>query len=118
MSWFQQNPEQGKLIFDFMPTQRAGQRSWMDGLVPMDDFVLAPGDDARRVMFLDVGGGAGHQSFALRTSHPELKGRVVVQEIDHMAALIDRAALQAHDVQAVAHDMFAGPCERGAIPLL
>ena len=82
--WITQNPTTAKIFFDYMQVQRADQWSWLDQpQAPLKYFKLSESDAAKgRPMFVDVGGGAGHQCIALREKHPQLKGRVILQEVD------------------------------------
>lgn len=85
--WIQTHPDFAKAVFDFMPLQRLDQVSWMDqpDLISLKDFEISEDDIQKgRPMFVDVGGGAGHQCIALRARRPELKGRVMFQDIDAM----------------------------------
>lgn len=100
----------------FMTAQRATQASWTSTF-PMQNLCLSEEDAAHdRVLFVDVGGSAGHQCQSLRASHPDLKGRVVLQDVAGVIARLDTAALAEQGIEAAAHDFFTPqpPSVRGA----
>lgn len=55
-----------------------------------------------QVFFVDIGGGIGTQSVALRAKYPGLKNRVIVQDIPDTVA----QAIPHPDVETVAQNFF------------
>ncbi|TVY30376.1 Demethylsterigmatocystin 6-O-methyltransferase [Lachnellula hyalina] len=54
------------------------------------------------VVFVDVGGGIGHQCAALREKYPQLRGRVQVQDLEHFIA----QKVKHEGVEGRAHNIF------------
>ena len=75
--------------------------TWLD-VYPLKDRVRGLNLTADAPLFVDLGGGLGHQCIALRERFPELSGRVILQEIP---ATLPQAI--AHDkVEHMAQDFF------------
>lgn len=99
------DPERAAAAFGYMASQRDGMRSWMDTPAYAVDLRLSQSDlDTDRILFVDVGGGSGHQCLALRQKLPELKGKMVLQEAPVMIGLIDREAFFTNNIIPLAHD--------------
>ena len=92
-----------------MATQHIDQQSWIHNpeLFPVKDFTL-PSNDQDRVLMVDVGGGGGHQCIALRRAHPELEGRIVLQDLPGTIAVADQETLKDLHIEPQAHD-FTSP---------
>ena len=80
-------PQHRKDIDEYLAVRRNGLNQWYE-MFPMAS-VLGPNArrDPEAVLFVDVGGGKGHEARNLREAHPELSGRLVLQELPSM---IDR----------------------------
>ncbi|KAI0599795.1 S-adenosyl-L-methionine-dependent methyltransferase [Biscogniauxia sp. FL1348] len=72
--------EQPELMADFnlwMTEQHQGQKTWLD----VFDFVgHVNGSSVDTVVFVDVGGGLGQQCALLKRTHPQVPGRVILQD--------------------------------------
>jgi hypothetical protein len=55
------------------------------------------------VLVVDIGGGAGHDLLGFKERHPELKGRLVLEELPYM---IDRVVGKLDGVELVGHDFY------------
>lgn len=93
-------------FIEFMKSQRATQRSWMETFPR--ELMASGAADEERALFVDVGGATGHQCITLRQQWPELKGRVVVQDQQDMIARLDRTSIDGLKIEAQVHDFF-GP---------
>lgn len=60
-----------------MTAQHDRQMTWLDVL---DFRELAKGVTAERTVFVDIGGGIGHQCALLKSKIPDLTGEVVLQD--------------------------------------
>ncbi|KAI9711458.1 MAG: hypothetical protein M1820_002021 [Bogoriella megaspora] len=98
--WFEQNPINARFFNAWMTQQRFGQAQWLDGF-PFQD-IVGKGSDATKPLFVDVGGGIGHQCQALLSRFPDLAGRVVLQDQPSVLA----EALQIEGVESVPLDFF------------
>lgn len=57
--WFAEHPDHAHEFNLFMTAQRFGDEFWLDG-IPFESIVL-DGADPEAPLFVDVGGGIGHQ---------------------------------------------------------
>jgi demethylsterigmatocystin 6-O-methyltransferase len=90
-----------------MEAHKAASPTWMNGSVPITDFQLSDAEVSDgRVMAVDIGGGAGHQMLALRRAFPELKGRLVVQDVALMIDQVDRTQAAASGLEPMVHDFY------------
>jgi demethylsterigmatocystin 6-O-methyltransferase len=95
-----------------MSTRSAEMESWLS-VYPLAQHVTS--SEPEDVIFVDVGGGVGHQCAALREKYPELTGRVIVQDLGHS---IDGQHI-ATGVEGMAHDFFhTQPVKGMKIPIL
>ncbi|KAH0158917.1 O-methyltransferase, partial [Aureobasidium melanogenum] len=75
---YQTKPELFAHFNRFMSVQRLGMPTWLD-VYPYQE--LANNTPSGEPLFVDVGGGFGHQSIALRERIPDAPGRIIVQDI-------------------------------------
>ena len=82
-----------------MAAQRHGMPTWLD-VYPVEKKInhLSP----EKPLFVDIGGGLGHQSIALRKRFPQLSDRVILQDIPQ--TLIH--AIQDENVEIMEYDFF------------
>lgn len=106
--WYPQQPELFAHFNRFMAVQREGMPTWLDAYPFLERSAgLAPG----QALFVDVGGGIGHQSVALRRALPaSVAGRIVVQD---QPAVVGQAIPQ-DGVEQMAHDFFGAQPVEGA----
>jgi len=81
--WLEANPDlNDDYFFEWMASQRDGMPTFFDVI----DFgkELAQGADDSTVLFVDIGGAAGHQCVAFKAKYARLKGRVVLQDLPHV----------------------------------
>ena len=115
MAYLSKHPEKAAATNTFMADHRADAPTWMDGSLAIDDLRLSQEDlKNNRIMFVDVGGGAGHQCFALRKAFPELEGEMIVQDVSVMIGLVDKDAASAAGITAMAHDFYTPQPVKGA----
>ncbi|KAI9655761.1 MAG: hypothetical protein M1821_005196 [Bathelium mastoideum] len=105
--WVQTKPDNFKHFHQYMAVQRMGMPTWLD-VYPYQKHAqdLAPD----RPLFVDVGGGLGHQSVALRERLPEVKNRIIVQDqppvLEH--------AIKHPGVETMPHDFLQPQSVKGA----
>ena len=97
--WVQTKPALLNYFGKWMAAQRQGMPTWLDFYAYQE---AAKGLDPERPFFVDVGGGFGHQSLALREKLPGLKNRIVVQD---MAPVLEHA-IKHPGVETMAHDFW------------
>ncbi|GJD03197.1 hypothetical protein ColKHC_12022 [Colletotrichum higginsianum] len=83
------------------PSSRAPDGDWLAAL-PVDKEVAQwQASDPERVLFVDIGGGMGHQCLRLRERYPDTPGRVIVQDMPITIGRIPKP--MPHGVEAMAH---------------
>ena len=117
MTYLQENPDKAHWTFQYMAAHKSDLPTWMDGSIPsiIDDLKLSPSDlDKGRTMFVDIGGGAGHQCANLRRAFPELKGKMVVQDVPVMIDMVDKEQAASIDLEHMVHDFWTPQPVKGA----
>jgi demethylsterigmatocystin 6-O-methyltransferase len=114
--WRKHNPKNASAGQRFMAAQRMGQRSIWDGQTAMDDFKLSDEDlQNDRVMMCDVGGGQGHQCMELRKHQPDLRGRIVTEDLPMIQDMIsNREELESSGITLQNHNFMQEQPVRGA----
>lgn len=82
----------------FMEAQFASLPTWLDVIDFEKEYAKHAGPETP--IFVDVGGGAGQQCVALRKRFPNLKGRVVLQDLP---SVLDKA-ITGDDVEKMGYD--------------
>lgn len=77
--WAETHPLEKNAFHHFMEEHIANLPHWLDAFDFRDEFGAGLTDDD--VAFVDIGGSIGHQCEALRRRHPNLKGRVILQDL-------------------------------------
>ncbi|KAL4987996.1 S-adenosyl-L-methionine-dependent methyltransferase [Aspergillus falconensis] len=104
--WMPQHPKHMKSLGHLMALQRP--TVWVDHFPVLEQLGEFPGTD--RTLMVDIGGGFGQQSKALRSKWPSLEGRIIVQDMPQTLA----GAEPAEGVEFVAHDFFQPQPVQGA----
>lgn len=86
-----------------MASRREPELSWLS-VYPVQERLGDDGDGCRpsRPLYVNIGGGIGHQCAQFRERYPDVPGRVVLQDLPHSIA----AALPTPGVENMAHDFF------------
>ena len=79
-----------------------GRSSWMDFFPVEEEFGNRARQDQDAIMFIDVGGGIGHEAVAVKKRLPDLPDRFVVQDL---LQIVEGQKLDAY-VDSMAHDFF------------
>ncbi len=86
-----------------MSGYRQGKCSWCDeGFYPVTD-LIGQGLKFERPLLVDVGGGLGQDLLELRTKHPELAGRLVLQDQPNVIKQVGKAE---KGIELAVHDFF------------
>jgi hypothetical protein len=67
------------------------------------------------VLIVDIGGGTGHDLLGLKSRYPDLKGRLVLEELPY---LISQVAGKLSGVELVEHDFYKPQPIKGMLSLL
>lgn len=108
--WLQAHPEQMEIFNDF---QSANAQLIEEHVQHILETLLAPGkiletssskfqQSNDKVLFVDVGGGRGEELRRFRKNHPELKGRIVIEDLP---SVVEGQEVE-EGVEAIAHDFF------------
>lgn len=81
----------------FMATRRENQTTWIDRYPVREE---ATGLSQQRALFVDIGGGVGHQCADFKAKYPDLRGRVILQDLP----LAVKHAILTPGVEAMACD--------------
>jgi len=109
--WLAQRERHQQAFNEYMAFQRVGQKSWLD-VFPLEKYAHKPSiEDKNRKLFVDVGGGYGHQSREALKRLPWLQGRVVLQDT-HGAAIDSAIAIEG--LKVVHHDFTKPQPVKGA----
>lgn len=103
--WLHESPRLAENFNLFMKAQRSSTPNCFDF------YSLAPtspvrGADDPRPVFVDVGGGAGHQCAALARKYPDLAGKIVLQDLAQPIADAKSSGILPTGVTATVHDFF------------
>lgn len=113
-SWTPPDPETISAFVAFMKSQREGQKNWTSSfpveLLKLDGREVSSG----RVLFVDVGGSAGHQCISLRQRGPDLLGGMVLQDQAMVIDRLNKPHLAGFGIVAQVHDFFQEQPVRGA----
>ncbi|KAI9691908.1 MAG: hypothetical protein M1822_007981 [Bathelium mastoideum] len=92
----------------YMALRRQVALSWLT-VFPVNE-ETAGLTDRERPLLVNIGGGIGHQCAQFREKHPDIPGRVILQDVPETIAI----ALQTPGVENMAHDYFKPQPIRGA----
>ncbi|GAB1314336.1 hypothetical protein MFIFM68171_04546 [Madurella fahalii] len=92
----------------YMALRRQVELSWLTVYPVREE--TAGLSDPERPLFVNVGGGIGHQCAQFREKYPDIPGRVILQDLPDTVAM----ALRTPGVENIAHDMFQPQPVKGA----
>ena len=105
LSYGKQHPRHLKWFQSLMSVPREGD--WLD-VFSVNSLALLNHDD--QAVFVDVGGGIGHQSARLRARFPELPGRIIVQDLPEVL----QHAPRMQGIELMPHNFFETQPVKGA----
>ncbi|KAK2606306.1 hypothetical protein QQS21_003237 [Conoideocrella luteorostrata] len=106
--WLPQQPWLFTNFNTYMTVQRQGMPTWLDKY-PYKD--RTQGMQPNQVFFVDIGGGMGHQSAALRDALPkDMAHRIVVQD----QAAVTAQSVKKQGVENIVHDFWEPQPIKGA----
>lgn len=85
-------------------------------IYPLVDNVQISLSDSDFVLLVDVGGGQGADALAFRQAHPNISGRIIVEDLPETIAGADKTSL--HGVELQAYDFFTPQPVKGATTYL
>jgi len=85
-----------------MAVQASGKTMWADeGAYPVKERLGSA--EEGEVLVVDIGGGTGHDLLGLKSRYPNLKGRLVLEELPY---LISQLTDKLDGVELVEHDFY------------
>jgi len=109
--WVQTKPENFAHFNHWMAAQRHGMPTWLDAY-PLEK--ATRGLSPERPLFVDIGGGLGHQCIALRERFPQLGGKVILQDIPQTLT----HAIPHDKVEVMVQDFFEPQDIKGMSPCM
>ncbi|RYP14776.1 hypothetical protein DL765_006132 [Monosporascus sp. GIB2] len=106
-AWLGAHPENLSYFNDYMALRREPQFSWL-GVYPVPE--EAKGSMPERALYVNIGGGIGHQCAQFKDRYPDIPGRVILQDLPHSI----EKALQTPGVENLAHNFFDPQPIKGA----
>lgn len=98
-AWFASHPDELAYFNTYMALRRKPQVTWLSEYPVTEEVTDWPADKG---LYINIGGSIGHQCAQFKEKYPDLKGRVVLQDLPHSVA----AALNTPGVENMPHDMF------------
>ena len=101
--WLAEYPEHAQQFNNYMSGYRQGKSSWCDeGFYPVTERI-GQALNSETPLLVDVGGGLGHDLLELRAKHPELSGRLILQD---QADVIKQVGSSDKGIELAVHDFF------------
>ena len=107
-TWIVKHPINFSSFNKWMTASREGQKIWLD-VFPFEQ-ELCRDLNPDTPLFVDIGGGIGTQCRNLRTRFPDIKGRVILQDLPETI----QQALPMKNVELMAHDLWTPQPVQGA----
>jgi demethylsterigmatocystin 6-O-methyltransferase len=99
-TWAQTFPERFRHFNNLMVVQRMGLPSWLD-VYPLQEAVTSL-RSSEQPLFVDVGGGVGHQCVAFQQAVSDVPNKIILQDVE---PVLEHAIVK-DGVQIMAHDFF------------
>ena len=98
-AWFDNHPDQLKFFNDYMALRRGPDVSWLS-VYPIEE--ETKGWNPTGLVYVNIGGGIGHQCADFKRHFPHVPGRVILQDLPHS---IDKA-MSTPGVENMVHNFF------------
>ncbi|KAI9685455.1 MAG: hypothetical protein M1822_004586 [Bathelium mastoideum] len=98
-AWLAEHPENLAYFNDYMALRRQPETSWLS-VYPVEQ--ETQGHDPEKPVYVNIGGGIGHQCAQFVQKYPKVPGRVILQDLP----MTIEQALQTRNVENMAHDFW------------
>ena len=98
-AWFDNHPDKLKFFNDYMALRRGPDVSWLS-VYPIEE--ETKDWDPTGLVYVNIGGGIGHQCADFKKHFPHVPGRVILQDLPHS---IDKA-MATPGVENMVHNFF------------
>ncbi|CAG8950962.1 hypothetical protein HYFRA_00006359 [Hymenoscyphus fraxineus] len=105
--WMTEHPDHLAYFNDYMALRREPNVTWLT-VYPVQE--ETKDWDPSKAVFVDVGGGIGHQCAQFKEKYPDVPGLVILQDMPHSIAV----ALNTPKVENMVHDFFEPQPIKGA----
>lgn len=105
--WIGEHPENLNYFNTYMASRRSPETSWLTVYPVLEE---AKDWDPEWPLYVNIGGGIGHQCAEFRTKFPNIPGRVILQDLPQSTT----KALATPGVENMAHDIFEAQPIQGA----
>lgn len=107
----EQNPEQKQAFDDYMASRRLiNQPQWFE-IYPAAEKLRPVRDSPDSVLLVDVGGGPGQEMSRFRQRHPDVPGRLILQDLP---LTLNRLETIPEGIEPMEHDFFNPQPVKGA----
>ncbi|RWA09501.1 hypothetical protein EKO27_g5596 [Xylaria grammica] len=106
-AWFENQPLLLNYFNQYMATRTRTEQSWLQFYPVLEEVADCP---PTRPVYVNIGGGVGHQCAQFKAMYTELPGRVILQDLPHSIA----QALPTPGVENMIHDFFEPQPIKGA----
>lgn len=100
--WFGENPGHLAHFNEYMALRRRPELSWLSVYPVIQRVQGWDAKDNSRAIYVNIGGGIGHQCKQFKEKYSNLPGRVILQDLPHSIA----EALPTPGVENMEHDFF------------
>ena len=100
-TWLEKHPEHAATFSGFMASRRQGRPYWYD-YYPIEE-ELSSLASADAVTLIEIGGNKGHDLISLKASHPNLQGKLFLQDLPDVVADVTFAD---KDMSVMGHNFF------------
>ncbi|KAI1110418.1 hypothetical protein F5Y14DRAFT_362445 [Nemania sp. NC0429] len=91
-AWFGENADYHKYFNDYMALRQGLKQTWLEAY-PIHEVLDTTGDYSDRAVFVNTGGGIGHQCAQFKAAYPNTRGRSVSEYVQR-----DRPKLLDYDI--------------------
>ncbi|KAL9610133.1 MAG: hypothetical protein Q9167_005153 [Letrouitia subvulpina] len=110
--YLQKNKNYRKYFDDYMSTRRIGLLTWHENF-PMAELLTPEAKTGRdAVLLVDVGGNKGHEILSFHKAHPNLPGRLILQDLPSMIETV--RADPPEGIELMPYDFFTPQPVKGA----
>jgi hypothetical protein len=110
-AWYKDQPENLKHFNDYMAFRREPTLSWLT-VYPVEE--ATKGWDPQKPVYINIGGGIGHQCVQFKDKYPNIPGHVILQDLPHSI----EKALPTPGVENMVHNFFEPQPIKGIYPYL
>ena len=103
------NPKFLETFNNYMTSQRQGRQSWLEFFPLVRELMTGFSGEDNAVMFVDVGGGYGHEIQEIKKKYLDLPGRMILQDLPETINQVTAAP----NTEAMAYNFFTPQLIRG-----